>query len=77
MATQYLTTDEAAEYLRVSRRTLLERVRLGQIVHFKPSYQRRVLFRADELDQWLEGCELEVVHLDGGGRRVRPVQDTA
>ena len=68
----YLTVDEAAEALRVSRRTIHELTRTARIPHRRPSGTRRCLFVRDELDSWLAGAPVEVLELAGGGRVVKP-----
>lgn len=74
MSIGYLTVDEAAEALRVSRRTIHELTRSGRIPHRRPSGARRCLLRRDELEEWLDGAPLEVSELPGGGRVVRVVR---
>jgi excisionase family DNA binding protein len=69
----YLTTEEAADFLHVSPWTIREMARLNQVPVRRPSGTRRLLFREDELREWIEGAELELVELPGGGRIVRPV----
>jgi len=55
---EYLTVDEAAEYLRVSPKTL-ERWRVDgsgpQFFKAGPGLRSRVLYRQSDLDAWLEG----------------------
>jgi hypothetical protein len=76
MTERPLTIEAAAEYLSMSTRTLGERVRLRQVPHRRPPYARRVLLYPSELAKWLDGCELEIIELDGNGRVVKPVQET-
>jgi excisionase family DNA binding protein len=69
----FMTSEEAARFLRVSLRTIREMARLNQVPVRRPSGSRRLLFREDELREWIEGAELEVFELPRGGRIVRPV----
>lgn len=71
-ASPYLTLEEAAERLHMAPRTMRERTRLAQIPHRKLPGQRRCLFLPHELDAYLDGAELEVRELAGGGRIVKP-----
>jgi excisionase family DNA binding protein len=65
-----LTVKEAAEWLGLSRWTIYERIRLGEIPHRKRGRVVRLL--ESELRAWLvDGCELERVELSDG-RLVRP-----
>jgi hypothetical protein len=50
-----------------------ERARLGEIPHRKIAGCRRLVFFEAELLEWLDGAALEVQHLKGDGRIVRPV----
>jgi excisionase family DNA binding protein len=68
----YLTVEQVAERLHTSVRTIRERTRTGTIPHRRLPGQRRCLFLPRELDVWLDGAELDVVELAGGGRVVRP-----
>jgi excisionase family DNA binding protein len=69
-ATSFLTTEETAKLLRSSIRTVHELTRTRAIPHRR--FGRRCLFVESELRAWLDGAELEVVDLAGGGRCVRP-----
>jgi excisionase family DNA binding protein len=53
MQTKYLTREEAAEYLGVSINQLMERRREPDPL---PAFQigRRILFRASDIDNWME-----------------------
>ena len=53
----WLTTSEAAAYLKVAKRTLLEWARAGRIPAHRLSGASRITwrFRADELDAFLRG----------------------
>jgi excisionase family DNA binding protein len=68
---QYLTTEEAAERLRCSVRTVQERIAKGRVPHRKIAGLRRVLIPADELEAMIDGAELETVNTANGGRVVR------
>ena len=68
----YLTVEEVAQALRVSRRTVHELTRTARIPHRRPSGTRRVLLVPEEIDAWLGGAPLEVTELPGGGRIVKP-----
>jgi excisionase family DNA binding protein len=71
-ASPYLTVEQVAERLHTSVRTIRERTRTAAIPHRRLPGQRRCLFLPHELDVWLDGAQLELVELDGGGRVVRP-----
>jgi excisionase family DNA binding protein len=71
-----MTASEAASVLKISLRTLHELARTRRIPHRRLAGQRRLYFREDELELWLDGCELEVVEL-GRGRVVRPRSPSA
>lgn len=68
----FLTLEEAAAYVRIAPYTLGEKCREGLAPHRKAPGSRRLLFRADELDAWLNGADLEYVSQPRGGRIVRP-----
>lgn len=68
----FMTTDEVAALLRCSRRSVHELTRRRQIPHRIRPYGRACLFLEDEVRAWLDGCELAVSELAGGGRTVRP-----
>lgn len=67
----YLTAAEACAVLRLSRRTLSDRVARGAL----PFVHRggRLLFPVAWLDAWRDGAELERVALTDGGVVVRPI----
>lgn len=69
---RYLRVEDVAELLGVSKRTVHELTRTRRIVHRVLPYGRRCLFEEEALRQWADGCELEEIPLDGGGRIVRP-----
>lgn len=69
----YLTTSEAAAYLRTSVRALHEFTRARRVPCRKLAGHRKILFTRTELDAYLNGAPLEAVDLPGGGWRVRPV----
>ena len=71
-----MTASEAASALKISLRSLHELARTRRIPHRRLAGQRRLYFREDELELWLDGCELEVVEL-GRGRVVRPRSPSA
>lgn len=56
-----------------SRWTIYDYARRGLIPHRKPPGTRQLVFIDSELDEWEDGCELEVIQLRDGGRVVRPV----
>ena len=66
----YLTTEEAADLLRVSVRTIHSLTASHRIPHRR--FGRRCLFVPQELEAFLDGAELETVRFRGGGRCVRP-----
>ena len=49
----WLTIDEAAEHTRLPKNTLYKLTAAGAVPHYKPG--NRLLFRRDELDDWIEG----------------------
>lgn len=54
----YITAEEAAEYLGLSRQTIYNKCSLGQLPHYKsPSGLLR--FRRSELDEWMRGQPVE------------------
>jgi len=69
---QYLTSEEVAELLRCSVRSVHGLTAAGRLPHRKLPGMRRVLYRPEELAQYLEGAELEVLEHADGGRLVRP-----
>jgi excisionase family DNA binding protein len=71
----WLTVEEAADYVGMSPRSLSDLARARGVPHRRLSRTRRLRFRRDELDQWLDGCRLVSEDLDGGGRVVRPVTE--
>jgi excisionase family DNA binding protein len=72
MATRFLTTEEAADVLRCSLRTVQQLVADAAIPHRKVAGMRRVLFDPDELEAYMAGgVQLERVELGRGGRAVR------
>ena len=68
----YLTTEDVAERLRCSVRTVHEMTRNLEIPHFKRPGGRRCLFRPDWLQAWENGALLQTEELARGGRIVRP-----
>lgn len=71
-ASPFLTTEQVADMLHMSLRTVRERTRTSTIPHRRLPGQRRCLFLEHELAAWLDGADLEVTELAGGGRVVRP-----
>ena len=72
MKRAYRTTEEIADLLRCSVRSVHGLTAAGRLPHRKLPGMRRVLYRPEELAQYLEGAELEVLeHANGGGRVVR------
>ena len=68
----FLTAPEVAVRLRCSVRTIHELARHNQIPVRRLPGSRPLLFRADHLDAWENGAQLEVIELPRGGRIVRP-----
>lgn len=52
-----LTAKQGAEYLGVSYWRLLEMVKGGEIPHIRVSGGKRILFRKESLDKWLQDQE--------------------
>jgi excisionase family DNA binding protein len=71
-----LRVEDVAKLLGCSKRTIHEMTRSEAIPHRRLAGRRRCLFRADELELWLDGVPLEVVRLQQGGRVVRPAYST-
>ncbi len=55
----YLSIDEAAQLLRVSKSKIYKMISHRVIPHFKIG--RRVLFKADELNEYISNLRVEVV----------------
>lgn len=66
-----LVEDVAAE-LGVAASTMHQWIRAGRFPARRAPFTRRYLIPADELQCWLNGDEMEVRLLAGGGRIVRP-----
>lgn len=66
----WLTSKEAAEYLRCSVKAIQSRTTNGTIPHRK--FGRACLFDEAELRAYLDGCALERITTVSGGRIVRP-----
>jgi len=49
---QYLSSDEAAEYLCVSKSTLYKHTHKNNITHFKPN-GKLIIFTKEDLDIWI------------------------
>jgi excisionase family DNA binding protein len=78
-AARYLTVEETAKLLRCSTRSVHERTRLREIPCRRLPGTRRVLFRMEEVEAWVESggaVELEVVEGARGGFVVRPRENT-
>jgi excisionase family DNA binding protein len=71
-ASPFLLTEDVAERLRCSVRTVHEMTRSDAIPYFKRPAGRRCLFRVEDLEAWEQGTALEIVCLPRGGRVVRP-----
>jgi hypothetical protein len=69
----FLVVEEVAARYRTSAWGIRDLARKREVPHFKRSGARRLLFRADWLDAWDAGAELEVQELPRGGRIVSPV----
>jgi excisionase family DNA binding protein len=67
----YLVTEQVAERLQCSTRSVRELTRLGKIPHRRIAGMRRCLYPEAELSAWLDGAELESVD-SPTGRVVRP-----
>jgi excisionase family DNA binding protein len=67
-----LTIFEAAKYLRLTKRTLYQRVDIPRV-----RYGHRVMFVKEDLESWVRSlCEGGVVkNLDEQGRLPKPVDD--
>lgn len=69
---RYLVVEEVAELLHCSTRTVQELVGKAALPHRRLPGMRRTLFVRDEIQQCLDGAELETVEDPRGGRIVRP-----
>lgn len=69
--TRYLTTEEIAEQLHCSRRTISALVSAGRIPYRRVRGVRRTFFVPDEIEAWINGADLETVN-SNGGKIVRP-----
>jgi hypothetical protein len=69
----YLTAEEAAQFTRRGLRAIQQLTSQRAIPHRKQPGTRRVLYPARELEQWIDGADLETIELAGGGRVVKPV----
>jgi excisionase family DNA binding protein len=49
---EYLSFDEAAKYLKLSKSTLYKHTSAGNIAHYKPN-GKLILFKRKDLDCWL------------------------
>lgn len=71
-ANEILLTEDIAEILGWSRATVQEKMARGLLPHRRLPGTRRCLTPRADLEAWLDGAELEVIPLAGGGRIVRP-----
>ena len=69
-ASPYLTVEQLAEFLHVSRRSIHELTRQGRIPLRRVAGTRRILFLESEIREWLDGALLEVVVDDEDGAKV-------
>ncbi len=69
----YLVVEDVAALLHCSVRTVQEQVSRRELPHRRVAGMRRILFKREELELFLDGAELETVDLPRGGRVVRPV----
>ena len=69
--TPYLTTEQAAELLCVSTRTVRGQAAALAIPHRRIGGTRRLLFLEEELRAFVDGAELEAIETKLGGRVVR------
>jgi excisionase family DNA binding protein len=77
---RYLTVEEVAKLLRCSIRSVHARTAAREIPCRRLPSTRRVLFRADELECWIEsGGTMPLEFVDGprGGFVVRPREESA
>lgn len=70
-ASRYLTSEETAELLRCSVRSVQALVSERRIPHRRIGGVRRTLFSPDEIARWLDGAPLETIETPDGGRVVR------
>jgi excisionase family DNA binding protein len=77
MDSVYMTTAEAAEFLRVTSRTILRWENAGLIKALRPTRDKKpgggtVLFRKDQLIQFVEGQPITLVAEPAPKQRGRP-----
>lgn len=77
MNRDFLTVEQVAALLHVSKRTVHELTRTCAIPHRRIGGTRRCLFVRTEIDAWLDGVTLETRDAPNGGRIVRPAQTTS
>jgi excisionase family DNA binding protein len=70
-----LLVEDVAALLGCSRDFVYRMTAADRIPYRKIGGVRRVLFIEDEIDAWVDGCDLEVVRTANGGRVVRPVEN--
>jgi hypothetical protein len=71
----FYDVEQTARVLHCSAWSVRDRARRGVIPHRVPCGTRRILIPPDELQQWIDGAQLEVVEANGG-RVVRPRRET-
>lgn len=57
---------EAAEYIGCGYDKLMQMVRQGKVIHYRIG--RRVFFRKESLDLWLDNLEKQSIQQEGAGR---------
>jgi len=72
----YLLSEDVQKLLGVSDRTLKSFVARRAIPHRRLPGVRRTLFVEQEIAEWVDGAELEVVETPAGGRVVKPRAET-
>jgi excisionase family DNA binding protein len=70
---RYLVAKEAAEYCRMTLRSLHERTANRSIPYRRIAGMRKLLFLREELDAFLEGADLETIEKADGSLIVRPL----
>jgi predicted DNA-binding transcriptional regulator AlpA len=72
-----MLVEDVAPMVGMARSTLVEYCRRGRFPHRKLPGSRRLLFPAADVQAYLDGCRLETILLQDGGRVVRPVKRRA
>jgi excisionase family DNA binding protein len=70
---KYLDVGQTAALLGVSKRTVHGLTAANKIPFRRLPYGKKLCFEPEWLEAWADGCELEVVHLVGGGKICRPI----